>query len=187
MPREDDSSGIAVDQSAVVTLVAKSRLDEKLFLVASFQGCFREGIAPREGITQLEFLDDVIPYATAAEILLADGLSVGILEEQAVEIGFCPFVHHIHRLPFVLFLPLFVAEFLFLDLNVVFAGEPAQGFGITDLLVLHEEAHRRSALAAGKAMADAFGWRNDERRRFVIVEGAQPFVVDACLPQCHKL
>ena len=72
-------------------------------------------------------------------------------------------------------------------LDVVFLGQPAQRLGVGHLFVLHDKAHGVAAFAAGKAMAIAFGRRHHERWCLLVVERAQPLVVDTSFAQGDKL
>ncbi len=72
------------------------------------------------------------------------------------------FVHVEHGLTLVQLLPLFGGDFLVFYFNAVFLSEEFQGLDVGQLFYLHDEMHGISALAAGKALADAFGRGNME-------------------------
>ena len=144
-------------------------------------------ITLRECKTQPELLYDVIANATTTEILLTNGNTIDIVFEDFVKVLTGPLVDHEHRLAVTLFALLVVRQFTFLYLDIVFLGQPAQRFGIGNLLVLHQEVDGIAALATGKALAYLTRWRDHERRRLVIVERTQALVVHARLTQVHEL
>ena len=103
-----------------------------------------------------------------------------------MEIVASPLVEHEHALAIVCRLLFLGCEFAFLYFNIIFLGEPAQSVRIGHLLVFHYEVDGVASLAAGKAMANALGGGDDERRCLVIVERAQTLVVHASLAQRDK-
>ena len=186
-PRKDDATGIAVDEFATVVLVADAHLRDELLLVALLQCRTPEGEGIGEVETQLELLDDVVANATLAEILHADGHSVGMVVQGVLEIFQGILVDDEHRLALRLLALLLVGELAFLYFNVVFVGQPSQCFRIGHLLVLHDKGDGRASLAATEAVAGVTGRRDHERRCLLVVERAQAFVVGTALAQRHKL
>ena len=69
----------------------------------------------------------------------------------------CEIVDIEECLPLADGLPLGFGHFMFLYLDVVFACEVAECVPVGELLVLHDEIHRRAAFAAAEAFAYAFG------------------------------
>ena len=167
----------------VSSLKTKSRLHQELCLVAGFLGSLCQGVAFLRGITQLEFLDDVVADATAAEILFSDGDAVGVVFQRVVKPVLSPLVDDEHRLALTLCSTLLVGQLFLNNLDVVFPSQPAQGLWIGHLLVLHEEAGRRATLAADETVADILRRRHHERWVAVVVEGAQALVVHAALTE----
>ena len=53
--------------------------------------------------------------------------------------------------------------------------------------MLHQEVDGRSALTTREALAYLLGWRHHERWRFIVVERAQAFIVNARFSQRYKL
>ncbi len=106
---------------------------------------------------------------------------VHIILQDVLEVFRRPFIHDEHRFAFALALLLLVGHLAFLNLDMVFLGQPAQGLGIGHLLQLHQEVDGISTLAAGKAVADASGWRNGERWMGIVMERTQADIVDASL------
>ena len=157
-PREDDASGIAVDEFASVVLVADADLGDEFLLVALLQGAAPEGKAVVEVEAELELPDDVVADATLAEVLHAHGNAVGMVVEKVFEVLQGVFVHDEHGFSLALLTFLLVGEFAFLYFDVVFFSEPAQCLGIGHLLVLHDERDGCAALAAAEAMAGVAGW-----------------------------
>ena len=78
-----------------------------------------------------------------------------MIVEQVLEVFLCPFVDDEHRFALRLFLLLLVGQFSLMDLDMIFLGKPAQGLGIGELLVLHDEGHGIAALAAAEAVTGA--------------------------------
>ncbi len=185
-PREDHTSGIAVNEVAVVLAVAQTCLDKVFGIISCGNGCLGERVTTRQGISQLEFLYDVVTYSTAAEILQTYSLSVGIVFQDVLEILLRPLVHHKHTLAVCSLLLFLSRQLALLYLDVVFVGKPSESVGIGDLLVLHEEVDGIATLATGKAMTDALRRRHHERRSLVVVERTQALIVDARLAQRHK-
>ena len=72
-------------------------------------------------------------------------------------------------------------------LYMVFIGQPPQCFGIGHLLVLHDEAHGRTALATGETLTDIARGRHVERRCGVVVEGTQTLIAGTTLTERHEL
>ena len=155
MHGEDDAPGVAVLQRAVIAAVAKPRGDEKLLLEALRPCGLSQRVALRHGVTELEAADGVIAEAARAEIRKADGLSLLGVHEVVLEVMQVPVVHDEQALALALLALLLVGQFPFVDFYVVFLGQPAQGFGVGHLLMLHDEAHGVAALAAREAVAVA--------------------------------
>ena len=88
-----------------------------------------------------------------------------------------PFIDDEHAFAVALRLFLLGRQLFFLDGNSVFAGQIAQGFGIAQLLVLHDEAHGISTLAAGEALAIILGRRHHKGGGAVVVERAEALEV----------
>ena len=109
------------------------------------------------------------------------------LVQLLLEIVTCPFVEHEHGFALTLCLLFLVGEFLFLDLDVIFAGQIAQSFGIAELLVLHDEIDRTATLAASKAFADTLGTGHVKRRPAVVVERAQTNPVGTAFLETHEV
>ena len=185
-PREYHSSGISINKLTIVPAIAKSGLHKIILLISRSHCRPGEGVALGEGISQFEFLDDVIAYATTAEILQSDGLSVGVLLEDILKVAPRPLIHDIHTLAVVGLLLLLCRQFALLYLDIVFLGKPSQGVGICYLLVLHKEIDGIAALAAGKAVAYTLCGRHHERGSLVVVERTEALVVDASLAQGDK-
>ena len=81
---------------------------------------------------------------------------------------------------------LLLGQLFFLNLDVIFVGQPAQGFGVGVVLVVHEEPHGVARFAAAETFEDAFGRRNIERRGLLVVERAAANVVGTPFFQRHK-
>ena len=143
-------------------------------------------MAVAEAEAEAELLYDVVAHSALAEILHSDGAPVDVVVQDVLEIVGCPLVYDEHRLPVRLLFLLLLGEFLFLYLDVVAVGKPAQGVGVGELLVFHEESHAVAAFAAYEAVAGAPCRRDVERRGVVVMEGAQAAIVYAHLLERHK-
>ena len=165
-----------------LSLKAESRLHQKLRLIARLLGGRGQGVTLRQGEAEVELRNDIVANATAAEVLLADGDAIGIILQDIFEVFHRPLVDDEHRLTVALFLLFLVGEFFLLYLYIVFLCQPAQGLGIGNLFVLHQEVDGRTTLATGKALTDLLRRRHHERRGLVIVERTQALVVHTRLP-----
>ncbi len=178
-PGEHGTAGEAVYEVAVVAGVAEARLQQKFLLVALAQCFARECLAVVEAEAQTELLYDVVAHAALAEVLHTDGAAVHVVLQYVVEVVGGPLVDDEHGLALGVLLLLLVGELALLYLYVVAVGQPAQGVGVGQLLVLHDEADAVAAFSAYEAVARAARGRHVERRRMVVVERAQPTVVRA--------
>ena len=138
-PRKDHTSGVAVDEIAAVVAVADACGKNELVLIALCAGCVGKGVAVVGVVAELEFLYDVVAYASGAEILHAYGHAIGCVAQLVFEIAGSPFVHDEHALALALLLLLLVAQLALMDLDVIFVGKPPQGLGVGHLLMLHDE------------------------------------------------
>ena len=184
---EDDAAPESVAQAVVVRLVAEAGLDEEVFLVAFGQGLLGEGIVALGAVTQLELLDDVVAEATAAQVGHADVAPLVRVAQGVAEVVAGKLVDDEEAVAFGLCGLLFGGLFAFLDFDVVLLGQEAQGIGIGQLLVQHDEVHGVAPLAAGEALAEVLGGRDVERRRLVVVERAQAHIVHPALAQGDKV
>ena len=144
-------------------------------------------VALGECEAQLELLDDVVADAAAAEILFADSLSVDVVLQDVMEILTGPLVHDEHRLTLRLLAFLVVRQFALLNLDIVFLRQPAQGLRVGDLLVFHQEVDGVATFATGKALADLTSRRDHKRGRLVVMERAEPLVVNARFTEANEL
>ena len=103
---------------------------------------------------------------------MSDCFSVYMIVQDAMEIIACKFVDYEQTFPNALSFFLFVAQFAFLDFDVVFSRQPTQGFRIVHLFMFHDEVYGVTSFAACKALAEPFGRRNIERRSLVVMERA---------------
>lgn len=186
-PGEDDTAGETVDELAALRLVTEAGGGEKLSFVTFPFGCRSKKETVGEVVAEVELLDDVIAETAGAEILQADGLTVGMVVEQILEIFLCPLVDDEHRLALRLFLFLFIRQLALMDLDMVFLREPAQRLGIGELFVLHDERHGITAFATAEAVAGAAGGGDIKRRRLLVVERTEPFVVGSRFLQRDEL
>ena len=104
-----------------------------------------------------------------------------------MEIAHRPFVDDQHRLTVTLFLLLLVSQLALLDLNIILLCQPAQGFRVSNLLVLHQEVDSRTTFPTGKALTNLFRRRHHKRGGLIVVERTQSLIVHAGLAESHKL
>ena len=79
------------------------------------------------------------------------------LPQGAAEVVAGPLVDDEQALALALRGLLFTRQFAFLDFDAVFLGQEAQGVGVAELFVLHDEVDGIATLAAGEALAEALG------------------------------
>jgi hypothetical protein len=81
---------------------------------------------------------------------------------------------------------LFGADLRFLNFYIIPASQPAQGFYIAQLLMLHHKCDRVAAFTTPKTFEYLFRGRNRKRRRLFIVKRAKPEVIGTSFLQLHK-
>ena len=140
-----------------------------------------------EVVAKTKFLDDIVAEATRAKILHTEGYAVGVIVQKVVKIVGRPLVDDEHALALALFAFFFVGLFALVYLDVILLSQPAQGFGIGHLLVLHNEADGVSALSATKTVAGATCWRHVERGGLLVMKRAQALIVGPTATQRDKL
>lgn len=140
-PREHHTPIETVDEFSVLTLETETCLYEKSSLKTCLQGSISKGMTARQTETQLELTDNVIPEAAAAEILHTDSHAVNIVVQDIFKIPRSPFVDQEHRLPLVFLLLLLRRKFPLVYLDVILVCKPLQGFGVSHLLMFHDELH----------------------------------------------
>ena len=187
MNGENHSPSEAVGHHAVLVEAREAGLFEVFPLETLGHGGAVECIARLQTVAQLEFADRLFAKSALREVGEADRATLFVLHEAAGEVFLRPGVEDKHALAVALGAQLVVREFPFADFDVILLGQVAEGVGIAQLLVLHDEVDGRAALATGEALAEVLGGRDVERGVLVGMEGAQPDVVDAALPQRDKL
>ena len=75
----------------------------------------------------------------------------------------------------------------FLNLDVVFFGEVADGFWIRKVFVLHEESDCVAAFAGAKILPDLFGGRYHERGRTLVGKRTESLKVTAGALELYKI
>ena len=152
-PREDDAACETVDELTIVTLIAQSRLDEILLLIARLQRSLAESVTVLRRITEVELLYCVVAEATAAEVLQSDSYTVNIMVQDILKVFQCPLVEKEHRLAVAFLLLLLGRELSLAYLYIVLPSQPPQCLRIGEVLQLHEEVHGVAAFPTGEAMA----------------------------------
>ena len=135
----------------------------------------------------MEALYHSLAYATIAEIRQPYVAPVGCVLEILLKITHREIVESHHVLTVTLRLALGVGHFMLLDFDVIFPGEIAQGFVKRQLLQLHDEADRAPTLPAAEALAHPLGLRHIERRRTVVMERAQPYIIGPATFEGHEV
>ena len=130
-------------------------------------------------VSHLESFQNIITESSAAEVSQSYGFSIRSVVQLVLEPVACPFVNDEHTVAVVARFHFLLRQLLLLNLYAVFLCQIAQGIGVGELFVLHDEVNGASSLSAGKAFAQVLGRRDHKGWRVVIMEGAQPFQVDA--------
>ena len=104
-----------------------------------------------------------------------------------LEVITCKVIHDEQTFTFALHQLLFAGQFALLDFDTVFLCQIFQSFGVTHLLMLHNEVHRIATLTAGKAFAQPFGRRYIERWCLVIMEWTQAYIIHTSLAQRNEV
>ncbi len=146
-----------VELAAPLPFQAKTGSHEVFFLVAGLQGGGGKSQRARGGVAQAELADGLVGEFALAEVTQADGLAhFAVPQHVGIELlGI--FAHHQQALIAHAAGDL-LGRLLFLhDFDVVLLGQVAQGFPVTEVLVLHQEGDGIAGLAAGEALEDAFG------------------------------
>ena len=71
------------------------------------------------------------------------------------------------------------------ELDSCLFREDGYRFAKVDLLDLHKEIYRSTSLPTRETVCDIFLWRDDERRRFLTMKGAESFIVDSSFLGLH--
>ena len=148
---EDYAPPEAVAQTTVIFFIAESGLYQEVFLETLLNCFLGEGITFVGAVSQLEFLDDVIPEPAAPEIGHAYPLPFHVIVKYVLEIFGCKLVDNKQTFTQAMRLFLFISQFTFLYLDIVFPGKPFQRFVIGELFMFHDEMHHIASLAATEA------------------------------------
>ena len=146
-------------------------------LITGLERRFGEGGPSFGGVSEAEFFDRSIGKSPLAEIRQSDIAPFGGLVQLLAKPLGGVFGNHVQALAFVGFLFGLGGELGFLDLDPLFFGDMADGFGIGAMLDLHDEGNHAAALARGEVFPDALGGRYDKRRGLFVVERRKAFVV----------
>ncbi len=160
---------------------------EVFFFESLFRGSLIECVMLFRAVTELEFVDGIFAESAFCKIAEADGFSFDALVQLVGEIFLRPVVYDQHALPVVFYLFLLLGQFPFLYFDVIFPGEVAKRVIVAELLVFHDEMDGSPPFAAGKTFTDVFGGRYIERGRAVVMERAEPYVVDTSFTQGDKV
>ena len=185
--RKNDAAVIAVQEFAVVRAVAQAGAFQVFFLEALFLGRMCQCVALFERIAQLKFSYDVVAQAAASEIAHAHRHAVDVVVECLREVIACPLVDHKHGFAGRSRGTFRVTEFFVAHFDAIAPPEPLDGFGKGELLVQHDELNHVAAVAATETFAQLLRGRHHERRRLLIVEGAEAFEVGSRPPKGDKI
>lgn len=177
-PREGDGMtreiGNREDDASVKLIPPRTdeypRIDN-ILLAKILLAHFREKLARISGVSELESADGVFGDATSGEVF---ELRVMLREENRimVKIG-RDAVHVVHVAP--LLAPLVVKIGLELDSRLL--SEDLERLAELDLLDLHEESDRSTAVMAPKTVRQIFGRRDHERWRLLAMERTERLIV----------
>ena len=177
----------AVEEFAALGAEAKAGLLEKFGIEAGLRRSLGQCVAALGGKTKPKLADDVVAKAARPQISHTKSHAIYVFAQCAFKEFARPLVQHQHGRPFALCTAFVGVHLALLDGNAVLGGQPAQGFGIGHVLVLHNEVDHVAAFAAGEALAKLFGRRYHKTRRTLVVEWAQTLIVHSRLAQCDKL
>jgi len=183
---EHHPAGEAVGQP-VGPFDAQAGLEKELILVATLAGFRDERVALLGRVAELEPVDDLAPEPAFLEIAQPDVHALIGFEEHPDEIFPGKLVEDHHGLPVVLLLQLLGRLLGFDDIDMIFFRQPAKGFGIAEVLVLHQEVDRVAALPASEALVDAPRRRHVKGGRFLVVERAEPDEVRPAFADVHEI
>ena len=184
---EDDAVAEAVVGLACLVADAKARLQQVFLLVALGEAGLPLRVVLVGTKSELEFLNYVVAEAALTEVGQTHGSPIDGVIHLLLEPCVGPFVDDEQALALALLGTLLVGLLALLDFDMVFLGQIAQGIGVGELLVLHDEMHGRASLAAREALADVLRRRYHERRRAVVVERTQPLQVGTRPLQGHEV
>ena len=163
---ENHPAAVEIIQRAIFPLLAQPAGQQPLLLVACLLGRRRKGafFRPRtlRTVAQREILQDRVREITAPEVADAHTLALSGLPQLLGEPLLGPTRQVRKALALGLLLQLLGRQLPLLDLDAVLARQPAKGFRIGELFVLHEERHGASALARAEILEDALSGHHIE-------------------------
>lgn len=167
-----------VERTVALAFERKAGRDQELLFISRRQRILRHPVATRGAEPEAELLDRGVGHAALlAEIGHTHAHALGLVVQVVGEIIGRPAVEREHRFAVVVAAYLFLGHLLLLDLDAVSFGHHLQGFGIGDVLVLHQERDGIAAFAAAEAFIYPLRGRHDERRGFLVVERAAGLIV----------
>ena len=185
--REHDTAFEEIPQRAVVPLFAQSGLHEFFGRVARLLRRCGHGVPRVRTVPNHERVEHVVAKPPFHEVAPSNGLSsVGVphlvhepLGRPGHEVGQA-FLGGGGR-------QLLRCGRLFLHLDVVALRKNPQRLWVTGLFQFHQKRHHVPALAAGKTLENAFGWKDVKRRGFFVRERAQSAQRTARFFQLHMV
>ncbi len=174
-----------VAYAATFVTYDQPRLLKKLVGISRTESLRAQSVAAVERISQMEALYHALIDAALTEIGQSDIATLLCLLYVALKPTHGEVVDRKHTLPLRGLVTLLVGQLTLLDRYAIFSGENSQRSGIVHLLHLHDEAHRRTTLAATETFAEIARFRHRKRRRALVVERTQPYIAASALLKAH--
>ncbi len=176
----------AAEKVARAVLAAKPQALEQFLAVAGRAGALQQQVAHIGRIAQAEIADSCLAQAAFFEIRQSDRLAFVGIEQLRLKMLQGKIVDQVQRIGQLLLGHLLGRALHLLNFDIVFAGQPAQGFRVGKLLVFHQEGHRIAALTTAETFENVARGADVERGCFFTVKRAQPNAVHPAFTQVHK-
>ena len=107
-------------------------------------------------ISQLEFLDDIIPETAVAKVSHTDTATVYVVLQYILKIVAGEVIDNEQTLALTLHQLLFIAQLSFFNFDIILLGKVSQCLRIRHLFVRHDKVHGVAPLSAGETFAESF-------------------------------
>ena len=144
-------------------------------------------VPPIWTIAQLKFLQCVFTKSARFEIRKPNSSSHFRIVHLILEVFIGVIRNNRKLFALAFFSLLFFGLTLFFNLNIVPVGQPAQGFRIGKLLVLHQEINGVSAFSRTEIFVNSFRWNNEKTRCFFIHKRRKAAIRRPTFFQMNKL
>ena len=140
-------------------------------MIARLLGRLGKSVTALQMKSELKLAQRFVGKTPLAEVGQAHGSAVVVVPHPFAKLLEREGIEREHALAAVAHRVLFGGGFFFLDLDLVLFGEPAQGVGVRQLLVLHQKRYDRAPFARREALKNALGRNDIKRRRLLLSEG----------------